>query len=505
MQPRGVELESEIAKGVARLQAIVDSAVDAIVTIDERGRIETFNPAAERLFGYRAEELVGHNVTRLMTTPDRDHHDEYLRAYLSGQPPRIIGKGREVVGQRKDGTTFPLHLSVGEARFPGGRLFTGILRDLSEVKQLEREFLQSQKMEAVGRLTSGIAHDFNNLLMGIIGCADMALAELEPDTSTRKNIEDLRGAAQRGAAIVRNLLKFGRRSIEQAVVVDLCALLGDLKPMLTRLLGEDVELEVSIPSAPALVRWDTGQLEQVVMNLVVNARHAMPDGGRLTISVRDDAGWLLLQVTDTGCGMDEATLARIFEPFFTTRTGDGTGLGLSTARGLIERAGGSITVESAPGQGTTFSIRLPRAKAPEAPKPRRPPTTTAAAVTTQAARVLVVEDEKLVRLTVRHYLEKAGYQVLEAGDGERAMMTANQEAFDVLLTDMTLPGISGQELASALTARLPTLPVIFMTAHEPEDLRASGRLPEQSVALKKPFDESELVEAIRFGLSPGHR
>ena len=146
-----------------------------------------------------------------------------------------------------------------------------------------------------------------------------------------------------------------------------------------------------------------------------------------------------------------------------------------------------------------------RAKAPEAPKPRRPPTTTAAAVTTQAARVLVVEDEKLVRLTVRHYLEKAGYQVLEAGDGERAMMTANQEAFDVLLTDMTLPGISGQELASALTARLPTLPVIFMTAHEPEDLRASGRLSEQSVALKKPFDESELVEAIRFGLSPGHR
>ncbi len=482
----------EMHKREARLRAIVDSAVDGIVSIDEAGLIETANPAAERMFGYGSGALVGCSVTVLMTEPDASRHDRYVRAYRQGGPAKIIGSGREVVGKRKDGTTFPLHLSVGEAKFPGGCLFTGILRDLSRVKQLEREFLQAQKMEVVGRLASGIAHDFNNLLMGVTGCADMALEHLAPDHPAHHYIDELRRASSRGGALVRRLLSFSRRPHDEKEVTDLADLVRELGPMLERLLGEDIELRRDIPDTPLWIRCEEGQAEQVLMNLVVNARHAMKHGGHLDLEVHVHEHSAALVVRDTGCGMDEQTQRRVFEPFFTTRgDGEGTGLGLSTVADIVERVGATIELESRLGEGTCFKICFARAPAavPEVealqPQPLQLATT-----------VLVVEDDNLVRLTLRHYLEKNGFDVCEASDAETALqhLNAPESPISVLLTDMVLPGMSGTELVKHVPS--DGLAVVFMSAYDPEHLRQEGKIGETDIAINKPFGEAELLRAI---------
>lgn len=482
----------ETQKREARLRAIVDSAVDGIITIDERGQVETMNPAAERMFGYAAEEVVGSSVAMLMTEPDASRHDGYIQSYRGGGQAKIIGIGRDVTGLRKDGTTFPLHLSVGEARFPGGRLFTGILRDLTRVKQLEREFLQAQKMEAVGRLASGIAHDFNNLLMGISGCADMALEHLPPDHAACSYIDDLRRASRRGGALVRRLLSFSRRPPEETQACDLVDLVFELGPMLERLIGENITLTRELPQQPVWVRCGAGQVEQVLLNLVVNARHAMSDGGRLDLEVNVDDPMAVLVVRDTGCGMDEETRSHAFEPFFTTRgEGEGTGLGLSTVYGIVDRVGGSIAVESEIGKGSCFRIRFPTCPAPSGspaesrPKPRQ-----------TAATVLIVEDDTLVRMTLRHYLEKHGFTVSEAADGETALDLLQQPGcpVTVLVTDMILPGMTGAELASKSAEN--QLATVYMSAHDPEYLRAEGKIQDGDITINKPFSEGELLQAI---------
>ncbi|MCA9695700.1 MAG: response regulator, partial [Myxococcales bacterium] len=399
-------------------------------------------------------------------------------------------------GRRRDGSTFPMHLSVGEARFPGGRLFTGIVRDLSRVKQLEREFLQAQKMEAVGRLASGIAHDFNNLLMGIAGCADIALDRLPEEHDAHEPIDEVRRAARRGGAIVRKLLEFSRVQQGEPVVSDLAAVVAELEPMLIMLLGEDVGLLVTTGSRPTFVRSDPGWLEQILMNLVVNARHAMPDGGSLEIvvDVADNDSTALLVVRDSGCGMDEATQARAFEPFFTTRgDGEGTGLGLSTVYALVRRCGGTITLESQVGVGTRFTIRLPLVDKPaESPASGPHPQADGQGVT-----VLVVEDEKLIRLTMRHYLVKHGFRVLDAADGEEALRIAREagERIAVLVTDMTLPGISGATLAMKLARE--DLALVYTSAYHPEELVNAGKLMATDVAINKPFSERDLLAAIQ--------
>ncbi|MGB1016557.1 MAG: hybrid sensor histidine kinase/response regulator, partial [Nannocystaceae bacterium] len=425
---------------------------------------------------------------------DASRHDDYIASYHRGNPPKVIGIGREVIGRRKDATTFPLHLSVGEAKFPGGHLFTGILRDLTQVKQLEREFLQSQKMEVVGRLASGIAHDFNNLLMGITGCAEMALTHLDDDHPARAPIDSLCRASSRGGALVRRLLSFSSKPLNHKQATDVGHLVRELGPMLERILGENVALNLVAPPDPIWVRCAEGEVEQVLMNLVINARHAMPRGGRIDLEVHaptKESELAQLVVRDTGCGMDAETQSRVFEPFFTTREGgEGTGLGLSTVYGIVERSGGSIELWSRPGEGTCFRVFFPLAQAPA--EVQEPVTGSPA----EATHILIVEDDDLVRMTLRYYLEKHDYKVHEAASGETALeiLQTPGTPITVLVTDMVLPGISGSDL-SRKTAK-KDLATVFMSAYDPEHLRREGAITARDVAINKPFGEQELLDAI---------
>src|SRR5688572_16721182 len=346
----------------ARLETILNTAAGGILTIDEHGMVESMNPAAERMFAYPAAEVVGRNVNLLMPPPYRDEHDGYLANYLKTGNKKIIGIGREVLGRRKDGTTFPMHLAVSEVPIAGQRLFTGFISDLSEQKRLEHEFLQAQKLEAVGSLAGGIAHDFNNILMGILACSRMAGAELEPRSQVRTLFDEIGSAASRGIALTRRLLAFSRRQPVQLRSTSINGVVRENETMLRQLLGEDVALRIELAAAGATVHADEGLIEQILINLLVNARDAMPSGGEIVVTTGETVEQVALEVRDTGCGMPPEVRARIFEPFFSTKGEKGTGLGLSTVKRIVVQLGGDIAVDSAVGRGTTFRLTFRRAQ-----------------------------------------------------------------------------------------------------------------------------------------------
>jgi PAS domain S-box-containing protein len=496
-----------------RLRAVVDTAVDAIITIDDRGRIESFNAAAERMFGYRAAEVIGKNVNVLMPEPYRSEHDGYIGRYLATGQKKIIGIGREVVGRRKDGTTFPMDLGVGEVRLGAERRFTGIIRDLTERTRLERELRQAQKMEAIGTLTSGIAHDYNNLLMGILGCMDLALRQIAADSPARVYLDEARRAAQRGASLTRQLLMFSRRQEAAPTDIDLDAVIDSAEKILRSLLGEHIELRVTLGARDWRVRADTGRIEQVLMNLSANARDAMPEGGSLTIETKQlflaerdaqplglsSGDYVTLEVRDTGTGIDESTRERIFEPFFTTKeAGQGTGLGLSTVYGIVKLAGGAIDVQSSVGRGAAFTIHFPRSEMKTASVS---PAGAAQAVRRGAESVLVVEDNALVRLSLRGYLVGWGYTVHEAGDVAEAAAVLRREAtIDLVLCDVMLPGGTGRNVAEKVAELHGHAPVIFMSAYPGEILEKDGRVPRGARVLMKPFTEEALMAELRSAL-----
>jgi PAS domain S-box-containing protein len=509
---RRVESEERALRSERVLRSIFDTAAEAIVTIDTQGRMESVNRAAERMFGWSAEELIGRNVRVLMPSPDAERHDDYILRYLGTRQARVIGVGREVVGLRKDGATFPLDLSVGEFVAEEGRKFTGILRDLTERKRLEEQFRQAQKMEAVGRLASGIAHDFNNLLAGVIGCANMARKSLPAEASSAELIDEIRGAAERGASLTRQLLNFSRQRPSEARPVELNGVVKSAVSILRQVLGEDIELALELCASGAPVFGDPSKLEQILMNLAINARDAMQRGGRLRIVTADielthatrvgrlaAGSYVRLSVEDTGGGIDPAIRERIFEPFFTTKpVGEGTGLGLYTVYAIVDQLGGVIDFESEVGQGTSFRVLLPRREASAAPR---------AAASTNAppraehapAVVLVVEDERLIRLSLAHTLKSRGYTVLTADSSSEAERVAGEHRgpIDLLLTDMVLPGLSGRELADRLRAWRPTLRVIYMSAYPADVLVRQGRLEPGLWTLEKPFTEESLDAALR--------
>lgn len=507
-----------------RMRAILEAAIDGILIVDESGVVESFNPAAERMFGYRADEVIGEDVLLLAPPSIRTGEPGALGAYLR-VAPKLPGGRREVLGCRKDGTTFPLEVGVSEVRLADGRKYAGILRDLTEQRRLEREFLQSQKLEAIGRLASGIAHDFNNLLMGIMGCASIAIDRLSPDEPARRFIEEVKNAAARGATLPTQLLSFSRRRDVEPTLVDVNAVVDEMQGMLGRALGEAITLRIELAAGPLFASIGMGQLEQALMNLVLNGRDAMPGGGVLAIRTEDitlsaadarvlgvNAGaYVSLVVSDTGCGMDAETQAYVFEPFFTTKeVGQGTGLGLSTVYGFVHSAGGHVQIESERDQGTLVRVLLPRADATRLPSPDGD----AARPMGGSETVLVVEDAPLVRLTVRDYLERGGYRVLEAADGQEALEVFHAEGrrVDLLLTDVVLPGMSGPELAAALVEERLELRVLYMSAYAPEDAlpgegaRGDG---EPVAVLEKPFTEESLLAVVREQLdrlsAPGGR
>jgi PAS domain S-box-containing protein len=365
----------------ARQGAILEAAQDAIITMDHQLNIREFNPAAERLFGYERIDVLGRNVELLLPAPDRGEQVFALNEYLTTGRGTLGGRQLELKGLKSDGSEFPLELTVARIGSDNRAVLTGFMRDITERRALEEQLRQSQKLEAIGRLAGGVAHDFNNILMSIMGAADLLLMQLGPDDVARDEATEIKLAVDRGAGLTRQLLAFSRRQATRPRLFALGEVIRGMDTMLRRLMGPEIEFEISSAPVPLMVVADSGQIEQVLMNLVVNARDAMPEGGRLTVRLEevelDEAAaaavvegrsgrYARLSVADTGMGIDEATRAKLFEPFFTTKEqGKGTGLGLSIVYGIVKQSGAYITVVSEPGRGATFLIYFPIAAAPQ--------------------------------------------------------------------------------------------------------------------------------------------
>jgi two-component system cell cycle sensor histidine kinase/response regulator CckA len=510
------DTEERARDSEARNASLLATAPYAIVSIDETGEIVSVNPAAEALFGYRGDEMVGRNITMLMGGAHVVRHDEYLKRYLATGEARVIGIGRDVVGRHRDGREIPVRLSVGEAVYGGRRMFIGILHDLRETRHLEQRLQQAQKMDAIGRLAGGVAHDFNNVLTIALSASELALLELPAEHPIREVLQEVRDAGERGAVLTRQLLALSRRGVPTLTRVDVGSLVQGMRKMLSRLLGEDIELTVTAEDGGAPVRADVGLLEQVVLNLAINARDAMPSGGALRVSVRVtdlDAAYarqnpgvtagphVVLEIADDGVGMDAETREHLFEPFFTTKEqGQGTGLGLATVYGIVTQAGGHIEVDSAPGQGATFRVYLPREDDDEA----------AAAAPRAGTRsddlrgdevVLLVEDDSAVRAMARKALAAHGYAVLEAADGKEALRVEeeHQGPIHLLVTDVVMPRLSGRQLAERLIRRRPDLRVVYMSGYTSDAVLLRGVTPDTSF-LHKPFTPRALARTVRLAL-----
>ncbi|MHB8834219.1 MAG: PAS domain S-box protein [Candidatus Methylomirabilia bacterium] len=506
-------------------ELILGSVAEGILGLDLQGNHTFVNPVAARLLGYEAEELLGRNSheiwhhTKPDGTPCPGETCQVSAAYRDG----VVGRAASDVFWRKDGTCFPVEY-VSTPSWEQGRLvgavvtfsdITGRLRSAEEQARLEEQLRQAQKMEAVGRLAGGVAHDFNNLTAIVLGYGEMLLGRLPPEDQLRKYAEQIVEAGRRSAALTRQLLAFSRKQTLQPEVLDLNALLENLEKMLGRLIGEDVELEFKLAAGLGRVTADPGQIEQVVTNLVLNARDAMPHGGRLTIETADvliDAlysqghesvvpgRYVLLALTDSGCGMDKATMARLFEPFFTTKEkGKGTGLGLATTYGIVKQSGGYIWAYSEPGRGATFKIYLPRTEArPEA----RAVETGGEVPRGRGERVLLVEDEAPLRALCETVLTQLGYRVSAAGSGPEALVLVREQGLvpDLLVTDVIMPGMSGAVLAQRLRGNRPGLRVLYMSGYPDEAIAPHGILDAGTPFIQKPFTERTLALKLREAL-----
>jgi len=498
---------------VSRLRAVIDTAVDGVILIDAVGSIITFNPACERLFGYTSDEVVGKNVRMLMPAPYRDQHDSYLESYRTSGERKIIGIGREVTGMRKDGTTFPMDLSVGEAIQDGVSTFVGIIHDLTERNRTQEQLIQAQKMETVGQLSGGIAHDFNNLLTVIIGNAE-ALSEAlkaRPDLSKLADMIGLAGS--RGADLTQRLLAFSRRQTLQPVEIDCNHFIESMQEMLRRTLREDIEVRTALDSELWLAYADPAQLESAILNLALNAQDAMANGGCITISsanvplderYRDlhpevpPGHYVVVAVTDDGCGMPHDVLERVFEPFFTTKeVGRGSGLGLSMVYGFVKQSNGHITIYSEPMLGTTIRMYLPATEV-TADRPKRSEPTARVAQPSVHGVVLVVEDDPFVRAYAVACVEGLGYQAVVAVDGSEALQKLSEDVrIDVLFSDVVMPGgINGLELAAKARDMRPGLLVLLTSGYGLEALTSRGHLDANTRILHKPYRRGDLAQRL---------
>jgi PAS domain S-box-containing protein len=494
---------------------VLDQVHDAVIATDLQGRVTRWNKGAERLFGYAAGEVQGQHVGLLYPPGEGEAAFRRILAAVQG------GEGYDLEKRlrRKDGQEVDVHCSLSLLRDRRGQP-AGVISysvDVTERKRLEERYLQAQKLEAVGRLAGGVAHDFNNLLTAITGFAEFVLGSLPPDAPLRGPVQEILRASERGASLTRQLLTFGRRQRRNARVLDLNAVITGAEQLLRRLLREDIELATRLQPGLGRVHADPGQLEQVLLNLAVNARDAMPRGGRLTLATTnlwvgpDDpevppGPYVLLKVTDTGVGMDAATRARAFEPFFTTKEiGKGTGLGLATVHGIVQQSGGHIEVDSEPGQGTTFKVYLPRVDEPA----RAGPSHDGVGVPPRGSEtVLLVEDDDGVRALSRHVLQASGYRVLEASAGSEALHRFRRSAssIDLLVTDVVMPGLGGTQLAERLRALQPGLKVLYLSGYADDAVVRHGILQAQVNFLQKPFTPAALARKVREVLDqPGRQ
>ncbi|HEY3354497.1 MAG TPA: PAS domain S-box protein [Polyangia bacterium] len=480
-------------------RSLLENALDITLVVDVEGVVRYVNPAVERALGFAPEDLVGQPAAAL-THPDD-------RAALATAYGRIAELGEVVSAEfrcRHHDGSWRYFEGIGKRLAKPRPRFIINARDVTDRRRMMEQLLQAQKMEAVGRLAGGVAHDFNNLLMVMKGYAGLIKEELSPTGQLEFFVDEILKAANRAARLPRQLLAFSRRQMLEPRVIDLNELVIEMDKMLRRLIGEDIELVTVTAPEPALVRVDPGQIEQLVVNLAVNARDAMPQGGKLRVAVAFAAGAapeadsVVLTVSDTGSGMKDEVKAHLFEPFYTTKeVGRGTGLGLATVYGIVQQHQGAISVESEWGQGTTFHIRLRRVAGSLTPASAN---AAAGRVPGGHETVLLVEDEPTLRAIVLHVLKRLGYAVLEAEHGEAALRVAAEHAgvIDLLLTDVVMPLMSGWELQQRLVLVRPNIRTLFVSGYtENPIVREGGTLAAGTAFLPKPFEEIELARKVR--------
>jgi two-component system, cell cycle sensor histidine kinase and response regulator CckA len=499
----------DLRAAAERFETIIAESPIATVVLDAERRVAMWNAASEELLGWSEGDVIGDPLPTMWLDAATD--DPLHVRLTAGETIR----GREGRLRRKDGKELPAALYAAPLR-QAGEVTGSVLRwvDLSERYRLEAQLLQAQRLESVGRLAGGIAHDFNNILTAILGFARLVREDLPADAPQRANVRAIEEAAERGATLVRQLLAFGRQQVLRTETLDLGEVIRSVTPMLERIIGEDVVLSAPSSGSAWPIEADRGQLEQVVVNLAVNARDAMPHGGRLTIETQNvdlDTTYTethpevvpgphaMLAVSDTGTGMDADTMARIFEPFFTTKEASrGTGLGLATVYGIVKQSGGHTWVYSEPGRGTTFRLYFPRAETVAAGEAIAPPVPF---TVTGSETVLVAEDEEVLRALIDLILRRLGYSVLLASNAAQALEIARREPIDLLVTDIVMPGQSGFELAESVRAIAPGVGVLFMSGYTSAALEGNGPAANRRILLHKPFTPTTLAEAIRAALA----
>lgn len=495
------DAQRAMRESVTRLTAVVETAVDGVILFDAQTRILLFNPACERLFGYQAHEVMNLDIGMLMSSEQKRPSTGHARRFATG----------EAMGLRKDGSSFPMDLSVGQAWQDGELIYVGIIHDLTKRKLTEQQLQQAQKMETVGQLSGGIAHDFNNLLTVIIGNAEHLSEQLKGRPDLRQFADDIWQSGERGAELTQQLLAFSRRQLLQPRTINCRELIESMLKLFKRTLRENIEIKTAFGPGTIQTFADRAQLESAVLNLVLNAQDAMPAGGHLTlgtelVAVDDDyralhpevtsGAYALISVTDDGEGMTPEVIEHAFEPFFTTKeVGKGSGLGLSMVYGFAKQSDGHVSISSERGLGTTVRIYLPCAggghslsdvleSEESAPRGRE--------------TILIAEDDPFVRSSVILRVEALGYRVVAAVNGQEALQRLRADpGIDMLFTDIVMPGMSGWELADQARRIRPGLPVLFTSGYALETLVEQGRAHAHAVVLTKPYRKSELAQRLR--------
>ncbi len=501
----------------ARFRELADLLPQVVFETDEQGRLTLVNRNAFAALGYTPDDLeAGVNVMDTLIPEDRGRAADEIEMALRGEGPSTA----EYTALRKDGTTFAIVVDsspiVRNGKAVGLRAI-GI--DISERKELEAQLLESQKMEAMGQIAGGVAHDFNNMLTAIHGNAQLLQRELADEPDRLRLVEGILTAARRSAELTRHLLAFSRKQVLRPRVIDLNEMVGNIEPMLRRIIPENIRIVTALSEHLGQVEADPAQIEQVIVNLAVNARDAMPDGGTLSIRTAnvilddDRAGprggvapgaYVMLAVSDTGIGMDEVTQSQVFDPFFTTRKGSGgTGLGLSTVYGIVRQTGGDVCVRSELGEGSTLEVYVPmtEAEAEAVPSPHE-----SGADLRGSETVLVVEDEDVVRSLIAELLQRFGYTVLQAENADAALEVCRQGEgqIDLLVTDVVMPGTDGVELAETVTEMMPNIGVLYVSGYTDRALAFRDRLDERMRYMQKPFEVQEFIATIREMLDAPH-
>jgi len=498
------EAEEALRESENKYRQVFEMESDALFLIEkESGRILEVNSAACSLYGYSREELLRKRNVDLSAEPAKTVQQTKSEGTLI--PIRHHKKA--------DGTVFPVEISAGHFTLEGRRVHLAAIRDISFRRKLEEQLLQAKKMESIGRLAGGISHDFNNLLSPIMGFSELMLKSESVDPTHRDWLKSIRKAAERARDLTRQLLAFGRKQVLLLKPISLETVLKDIEQILRRTIREDIHIEIAIQPRVGIVKADVGQIEQILLNLALNAQDAMPKGGTLRISLsetmfrptgQEEAGEVpekphaMLTINDTGCGMSQEVLQHLFEPFFTTKEkGKGTGLGLSMVYGIVKQHDGYILADSTPDAGTTFMIYLPVITdvGEHVGETREPATTSSGGIET----IMVVEDDEMVRNMIRQILTHHGYKVITAGSGPDclALMDRNAPTFDLLLTDVIMPGMNGKELYEKLCERISPLKVMFISGYDPNVIARHGVLDENLHFLQKPFTPDHLCAKVR--------